>query len=175
MKTYTYASTTTRTHAVLNQFEIFLQYAGVERRDRKRLVRAVDHRWLIALGVYLRNDDGKRVLEAELGIEWEKHSDLAKLSPSVATDLPGWEDGAAPEVGVIGRQFGERARENPYPQGYWVRFTKAIRADPDLHRNLCKKVGVVYGGRPPDWASPPEEWSTRADYLEELNASVREA
>jgi hypothetical protein len=164
MKTYAYASTRTRTEAVVDQFDIFLQYAGIREASRTKV------------GVYLVDSAGKRVLEIAVKIDWTAHADFAAISPYLSTDLPGWESGAAPEIRTLGRRFGSKAREYEQTPRHWVRFTAAIRRDEQLHRRLCGEAGYKYQGSVPEWRNPP----TRRDDmrlldLEEINISIAEA
>ena len=86
---FTYTSTRTRTEAVLDQFDMFLRYTGLAAHKRERLLKGVEEKWFEAVAVYLTNYSGKRILEAEVAVDWSLHSDLAILSPVVRSDLPG--------------------------------------------------------------------------------------
>lgn len=175
LSTLTYTDTRTRTEAVLDQFEMFLRYAGVSEKIRTGFLHGVEHRWLEAVGVFLVNSAGLRILEAEVAVNWHLHSDLAVLSPTVRTDLPGWEKGAAPEITVIGNRFGRKAQSLGLTPRGWVRFTSEIRSDSGRHAELCRQVGVNYQGKVPTWASTPHERSYTIQDLNEVATSLREA
>jgi len=176
MKTYAYATTRTRTEAVVDQFDIFLQYAGVNEASRTKVLNAVQQRWLEKVGVYLTDDAGKRVLEVAVGIDWAAHADYAAISPYINTDLPGWESGAAPEIRTLGHRFGKKARESGQTPRHWVRFTAAIRADENRHRQLCDEAGYLFRGGVPAWRNPPARRDEmRILDLEEVNISIHEA
>jgi hypothetical protein len=169
-QTYTYSYT--RTEAVVDQVDIFLRYAGIHEANRGTLLIGVNNKWLAAIGVYLE-ENGRRVLEAEISINWSLHSDNAELT--IDTDLPGWESGGAPEVIVFGRRFGQEAQRRGSTPGYWGLFTGEIRANPSQHRLLCEKVGLAYGQSPPAWKSEPHSRSLSLQDLAEVGVALREA
>ena len=170
--TYSYVSVKTRAEAVAEQVAMFLQYAGIRRSAREKIVAGVEGRWLNGIGVYLIRS-GKRFLEAEVGVDWELHSNLVKLTPTVRTDLLGWERGASPEVVAIGSRFGRKARELKLTPSFWVRFIKNIRDDPAKHREYCSFIGVGYQLRPPEWESRPVERAYKIQDLPEVHAALR--
>jgi len=172
MAPQTFTGTYTRTQAVVDQVDIFLRYAGIDQADRERILNAINEKWLQAVGVFLL-DDGLRVLEAEIRIDWSAHSDHANLT--ISSDLPGWEEGGAPEVIVFGRRFGEAAKSRHVQPSFWVRFVGRILLNPALHRRLCETVGVVYGGGVPAWKSEPKSRSMALQDLAEVAVSLREA
>lgn len=176
MKTYSYTQTRTRTEAVVDQFDMFLHYAGVDETSRTKALNAVDQRWLEKVGVYLVDTAGKRVLEVVVGIDWQAHSDFAAVTPHVSTELPGWEHGASPEIRTLGRRFGGKAAALKQTPRHWVLFTKSIRADAALHRKLCEQAGYRYQGGVPEWRNPPvRRDNLRLLDLEEINISIEEA
>lgn len=174
-KVLTYTETKTRTEAIVDQFDIFLLYAGIGTGPRKKLLYGVEKRWFDAIGVYLVNTKGRRILEAEISINWQLHTDLTVLSPTIRTDLPGWDRGAAPEIQVIGSRFGKKAKEMGRSPQYWVLFTSEIRQDAARHKRLCPQAGVSYGTGVPAWTSNPKERSYTIDELSEVNVALREA
>lgn len=169
---YSYVSVKTRAEAVADQVTMFLQYAGIDRTVREKILVGIEGRWLDRVGVYLSRNS-KRFLEAEVGVDWELHSNLAKLTPTVHTDLLGWEQGASPEVAAIGLRFGKKARELNLKPNYWVRFMKHIRDDPAKHREYCSFIGVGYQLRPPEWESQPAERAYKIQDLSEVHAALR--
>jgi len=173
--TYTYAEAKTRTEAVLDQFDIFLRYTGISDHKREGILKGIQGRWLDTVAVYLTNNEGKRILEAEINVNWKAHSDLAILSPTIRTDLPGWERGAAPEIHVIGGRFGKKAQELGSPVRFWVRFNNEIRSDKTRHKRLCGVVGVLHATSVAEWASKPKERFYGISELEEINVGLREA
>ena len=173
---YSYATTRTRTEAVVDQFDIFLQYAGVPEAKRTKVLAAIENRWLERVGVYLVDSDEKRVLEVAVGIDWDMHADFAAISPHISTDLPGWQEGAAPEIRTLGRRFGAKANELGQRPRHWVRFTAAIRADEQKHRRLCGEAGYLYKGSVPAWRNPPvRKNEMKILDLEEGDISIAEA
>jgi hypothetical protein len=174
-RTLIYTDTKTRTEAIVDQFDMFLLYAGIEAGSRQKLLTGVENRWFAAIGVYLVNNAGRRILEAEVSISWQLHTDLTILSPTIRTDLPGWDRGAAPEIQVIGSRFGKKANEMGCRPHYWVRFTPEIRQDVAWHKQLCEQVGVSHGAGVPAWTSNPNERSYTIDELSEINVALREA
>jgi|HubBroStandDraft_4_1064222.scaffolds.fasta_scaffold538083_1 hypothetical protein len=171
----TYTETKTRTEAIVDQFDMFLLYAGIGAAPRKKLLSGVEERWFDAIGVYLVNSAGRRILEAQISISWQLHTDLTVLSPTIRTDLPGWDHGAAPEIQVIGSRFGKKAKEMGRQPQYWVLFTSEIRQDAARYKQLCPRAGVSHGTGVPDWASNPKERSYTIDELSEVNVALREA
>ncbi|MGH3768069.1 MAG: hypothetical protein ACRDTX_23465 [Pseudonocardiaceae bacterium] len=176
MKTYSYTSTRTRAEAVVDQFDIFLQYAGIAEAKRTKVITAVEQRWLEKVGVYLVDSGGKRVLEVAVEIDWTAHTDFAAISPHIRTDLPGWDSGAAPEIRTLGRRFGTKAKEYRQTPQHWVIFTAAIRRDEQLHRKRCGEAGYVFQGHVPEWRNPPDRrQDMRLLDLEEISISIAEA
>ncbi|HRW98445.1 MAG TPA: hypothetical protein P5280_03095 [Cyclobacteriaceae bacterium] len=172
MQTYTYTSVKTRTEAVVDQVDIFLKYAGIYENERNKIILGVKNMWLSDIGVYLTRN-GKRFLEAEIGVDWTLHSNLVKLTPTIRTDLPGWEYGASPEVSTIGRRFGGKAQELNIHPNFWVRFARSIRDNPSYHRELCSKVGVSFNSHVPDWETKPHERAFTIQDLKEVHTALR--
>ena len=172
-QTYSYTATRTRTEAVVDEFDLFLRYTTLAEGRRSRILKGVEERWLDAVGVYA-TQAGKRTLEAEISIDWHTHSDLAVLTPTVSTGLPGWEHGAAPEIAVIGQRFGGRVGALKLVPSFWVRFNDFIRANDSLHRSCCEQIGVSHGSSPPPWRTPPTERSLFLLDLQEVGLALRE-
>jgi hypothetical protein len=175
LKTFTFTETRTRAEAVVDQFDMFLQYAGIHRSTRTKLVAGIENRWMSAVGVYVLNRAGRRILEAEITVDWDQHVGLARLFPTIRADMPGWEEGAAPEISTIGRRFGQKAQELRTKPRYWVRFNQSVRENPIRHRELCQKLGVEYRSSVPDWAASPQGRAYTVPDLEEVNAALRES
>ena len=165
MYTYTY----TRTSVLVDQVDSFLQASGIQDGPRKRVVDAVSEKWLEQVGVYVE-DHGERVLEGSLEIDWKAHSDHAELT--ISTDLPGWEDGAAPELIVLAKRLREYADRKSLRLSFWVVFVHAIRNDADIYQIRCKAVGV--GGPPPPWKRTPETRRIPLQDLPEAHAVLRD-
>ncbi len=141
----------------------------------RRILRGVDQRWLTGVGVYVCNASGLRVLEAEIQINWQLHSDLTLLTPVVRSDLPGWQEGAAPEVQVIGRRFGTRARDLGLAPHYWVRFPYEARRDRSEYERRCRELGVSSEmNTVPRWQSEPSARTYDLLDLVEVNVGLRE-
>lgn len=166
MYTYTY----TRTSILVDQIDLFLQMAGIEDGPRKRVVDAVSEKWLEQVGVYVE-DAGERVLEGALEISWKAHSDHADLT--ISTDLPGWEDGVAPELIILATRLSEYADRKRLRLSFWVVFVDAIRNDPEIYQIRSKKVGV--GGPPPPWKKTPEIRRIPLQDLSEAHVVLRDA
>jgi hypothetical protein len=166
MYTYTY----TRTSVLVDQVDLFLRAAGIDDSTRKPVVDAISERWLDEVGVFIE-DDGERVLEGALQISWSAHSDHADLT--VSFDLPGWTDGAAPEITVLAKRLREYAESKNLSVSFWVVFTKTIREDPELYDVRRKKVGV--DGPPPPWKKTPREQRIPLQDLPEAHVVLRDA
>lgn len=171
--TYSHVRTTTRTEVIAEEFEIFLRYSGLATRYRDRILVGVKERWFSHVGVFLLSDREQRILEAEISVDWAQHAEFASLYPTIRTDLPGWEDGASPEIIVIGQRFGREAQKMGRDVHCWVRFTAEIGRNPDRHRSLCNEVGVVYKSTVPKWESDPEERSYTLADLNEMRTTYR--
>lgn len=176
MRTHTYTDTYTRAEAVVDQFDMFLQYAGVREKRRSELLRAIENRWIDKIGIYLTDQDGKRFLEVSLGVDWPRHEALAAVSPQIRTDLPGWDDGAAPEIRVLGRRFGQKALEYKKTPRTWVMFKSEIRRNKELHKKLCEETGHSYEGSVPEWRDA-RRYAEEKEVLdlEEVTISLEEA
>lgn len=164
--TYTY----TRTSVLLDQVDLFFRAAGIGEDARKRVVDAVNERWLEQVGTYVE-ERGERVLEGALEISWNAHSDNAELT--ISTDLPGWEDGAAPELIILAKRLREYADSKKLPVRFWVIFTEKIRNDPEIYASRCKTVGV--GGFAPPWRKAPQERRIPLQDLPEAHVVLRDA
>jgi hypothetical protein len=176
MKTYSYTSTRTRTEAVVDQFDMFLQYAGIVAAKRSKVLIAVEKQWLDRVGVYLVDSNNKRILQIAVEIDWPAHADFAAISPHVRTDLPGWESGVAPEIRTLGRRFGRKAQDLGQIPRHWVRFSAEIRRDEQLHRKRCSEAGYSFEGEVPEWRNPPvRREDMRLLDLEEVGLWVAEA
>lgn len=57
-ETYTYTKTKARTEAVLDQFDMFLRYTGVNKEQRKKLLKGVEKKWFSAIGIFLVDNSG---------------------------------------------------------------------------------------------------------------------
>jgi hypothetical protein len=170
---YSSAWTETRLDAVAGEFEMFLMYSGLDERYHGGIMAGVKEKWLSHVGVYLLGDSGLRILEAEINVDWEQHAELARLTPTIRTDLPGWKDGASPEIRVVGELFGNEAKKRGGKVHFWVLFTGEIRRDLDRHRSLCGKVGVTYQSSVPKWESDPAERSYTVRALNEVQTTYR--
>lgn len=170
MSTYTYTHAYTRAHAVVDQVSVLFLEAGIDSSSTDKVCHGVQERWLESVGLYLERN-GHRVYEIEARINWSAHSDVAELEFS--TDLPGWEGAGSPEAMVLGTRFAAVAQDESLTPLYWVLFNSAIRADPNLHRRLCPKVGVVFQGTLPSWAANPTTRSLRLQDLREIGVSER--
>ena len=166
--TYTY--TYTRTDTLVDQVDIFLRRSGIDDASRKRVVDAIGEKWIDAVGVYVEKG-GERVLEGSLEINWKAHSDHAELT--VASDLPGWQDGAAPELAILAQKLSDYASSAKLDVSFWVKFIKDIRDDPVLYKSRCEKVGV--GGAPPPWKSTPRDQRIPLQDLSEAHVVLRDA
>jgi hypothetical protein len=166
MHTYTY----TRTAVLVDQVERFLSLSGIDSERRAKVVNAVNEKWLEAVAVYVEKN-GKRVLEGELKINWNLHSDHADLT--IATDSPGWEGGAAPELTILANRLLTYANREALGTRFWVSFTKAIREDAVLYKARCEKVGV--GGTVSDWNKDPVSRRIVLQDMTEAHVTLRDA
>ncbi len=168
--THTFTATTTRTEALLDQVGVFLQYAGIGAAKQDRILPAVNRREIEAVGVYRTNAQERRTEEIEFRISWSRHLDQASIQPVFSTDLPGWDQGAAPEVLVMARRFGQSGGASPR---FWVRFVPSVRQNPTKHRQLCDEVGVRFGSSPPQWLTRPSERSLTVQDMDEASVHGR--
>jgi hypothetical protein len=139
---------------VVGHLEDFLRRSGVSKMDRQGILKGVEKRWLSAIGIYLLNSSGKRLLEVRISIDWKAGSDLSVLSPVIYSSVPGWDDVAASGLQMIGVRLKKRASKSGRRTRYWVAFTPDVRADPERHKRLSDQLRV---GRnpPPAWKSTP--------------------
>ncbi len=172
MAPYTYTYTYTRAEALVDQIDALFREAGIDEDSRKRVCDGVNERWLVAVGLFLVRDD-KRVYEIEASINWQAHTEHPELSFS--TDLPGWEEKGSPEATIVGKRFAATAADEKLDQRYWVLFAKSIRDDPARHKELCNKVGVIFGGGVPGWKQTPNTQSLPLQDIREIGLSVRSA
>jgi hypothetical protein len=172
VSTYTYAYTYTRAEALVDQIDALFREAGIKEDRRGPVCNGVSERWLVAVGLYLERDD-KRVYEIEASINWQAHTEHPELTFS--TDLPGWEEKGSPEAMIVGKRFAATAADEKLAPRYWVRFAKSIRDDPARHKDLCGKVGVIFGGSLPGWKQTPDTQSLLLQDLREIGLSVRSA
>ena len=171
-QTRTYTSTRTRTEAVVDQFEIFLKYCMVDEQLRELVLLGVNKRWVSTAAAYITDaNSGKRILEAFVQVDWVQHSDLARLTPTVVVDLPGWEDGAAPEISVLGRRFGREALARQRPVRCWVELAPEIRNNSSLKAKAERELNI--GGSVPDWQGTPYERVYPLPDLPEQQAGIR--
>lgn len=166
MYTYTY----TRTSTLVDQVDIFLKSSGIGDVPREKVINGVNEKWLVAVGVFIE-ENGKRVLEGSLEISWKEHSDHAELA--ISAELPGWEDGLAPELSVLAKWLVEYANAKKLTLNFWVRFTKEISDDPVLYPIRCKAVGV--GGTVPAWKSTPKMQKIPMQDLPEAQVALLDA
>jgi hypothetical protein len=172
LSTYTYTHAYTRAQAVVDQVSVLFGEAGIDETSTAKVCKGVENKWLVAVGLFLERNE-RRVYEIEAEISWSTHSDLAELEFS--TDLPGWDNNGSPEAIILGSRFAATAEKEGLAPRYWVRFTAAIRNNPQEHRRLCPEVGVVFGGSVPDWAETPRTHSMPLQDLREISLSVRSA
>lgn len=170
MSPATYTYTYTRTEVLVDQIDLFLLLAGVEEAPRSKVVSAVAEKWLEGVGVFVEVA-GERVLEGSLAISWKLHSDHAELS--VSTDLPGWENGAAPEIAILATRLRTGAADLGVGVRFWVLFVKSIRDDPILYKARCERVGV--GGDLPTWKATPRSQRIPVQDLREAQVTLLDA
>jgi hypothetical protein len=164
--TYTY----TRTDTLVDQVDLFLRASGIGDSARKRVVDAISEKWIEAVGVFVETN-GERVFEGSLEISWKAHSDHADLT--ISADLPGWKDGAAPELTILAKRLTEYAASEKLSINFWVIFVKSIRDDPVLYKSRCEKVGV--GDPAPPWKSTPRSQRIPMQDLPEAHVVLRDA
>lgn len=172
MSTYTYSYAYTRSQALVDQVGALFGAAGIGQDSIDKVRHGVNQKWLDAIGLYLTRD-GMRVHEVEARINWSAHAGTASLDFSI--DLPGWDGTVSPEAAIVGARFAARAGAEGLTPSYWVRFTSAVRRDPDLHRRLCPQVGVVFGSSVAGWAKTPTEKALKLQDLGEVGLAERSA
>ena len=176
VQTYAYTTTRTRTDVVEDQFDMFLRYTLVPAESRKKLLALVNKKQIQKVGVYLVNATGKRFLEIVLSVDWKAHANYVAVSPTVRTDLPGWEEGASPEVNVLGHRFGRRAQELGQVPAHWVIYADEIIRSAETHRRVSTEAGYQYGGTVPEWSGATNRQDGhRLQGLDEVGLCVTEA
>ncbi len=165
---YTY--TNTRTSTLVDQIDLFLKSAGFGDQARGPVIDGVNERWIVAVGAYVTKDN-LRVLESSIEISWKAHSDHADLT--ISADLPGWEDGVAPELSILASWLVSYAKAEKLDINFWVIFSDETRNDPVLYASRRQKVGV--SGKVPDWKSSPRTQRIPIQDIPEAHVSFLDA
>jgi len=148
-RTHTY--TKLRTEVVRDQFELFLRYTGMKEERREGLLEDIARFEVEAVAAYLVRNDF-RLVEVELEVDWDLHALLRRAEGDLFdTDLPGWENGGAPEVDQYARQMGRISKRFSLPIRHWIQVTGAVRSDPQRHRALCEELGFRFRSGVESW------------------------
>jgi len=149
--THTHTYTKPRMDVVVDQYELFLRYAGVEDTRIDKLLESIKSKEIKAMGAYLE-ENGYRIAEVELEIEWDLHDQLIRAEGELFdTDLGGWVDGAAPEIHMYVRRLAKFAKEKSLSIRTWIRVSTTISNEPTRHEAVCKKLGYAFGNAVPAW------------------------
>lgn len=174
--THTFTYTKPRAEVVRDQFELFLRYTGMAEAHRETLLASIDRGELAAIGAYLEND-GFRFMEVEVEVDWELHAQLKKAEGDLFdTDLPGWEEGGAPEINQYARQLSRIAKQLGLNVRHWIMVNAEIRSNAARHRALCDQLGYSFGSTVAPWkgGSPKERQVSVLD-LPETKIHERQA
>ena len=175
--TQTSSNTWTKTRSLVidDHFELFFRCAGISDSDTQNLLRAVDKKEIQAVGAYIAND-GYRIAEVELEIDWKEHMELVQVHGSLFdTDLPGWKKGVAPEAYVAVGRLSNIVKERGLPLRTWIRVSEHIRKISSEHQRVCNELGYEYGGTIEPWKEPPSERARQINGLPEGKVTSREA
>lgn len=170
-RTYTY----TRIGVINNHFELFLKCAEISKSNIKKLLKAADNNELSAVGIYIE-DDGHRIAEVEFQVDWDEHHKMVgTYGAYFDTDIPGWENGTAPEAYMAAQHLVLAARKLKKPVRSWIIVSPAVHSSPDWHKKICSQLGYSYGSRVPDWKNPPITQTRPISFLPEAKVITRVA
>lgn len=177
IKTYTKTNTNTYTYTRIGvidtQFEIFLKCTNLPRSNRKKILKAVENKELSAFGIYIV-DDNSRIAEVAVKIDWDEHQKMIGIyGTHFDTDLPGWENGAAPEAYVSAQRLVIAAKKMKKPVNSWIMVSPSVYNNPLRHKALCKELGYLYEGSPPPWRSDPVTKEYNINFLSEATVICR--
>ena len=175
VETNSFTYTKARIEVLEDHFQLFLKNGGMSNTEIDRMTEAVLEQELEAVGIYAKDKDG-RVLEVEFLVDWEEHNKIVSKNGSMFnTDLPGWEDGLAPEATMAVRRLVQKARKNKWVISSWIRVASSIRSKPEKHKDVCDKLGYQYGGKVTDWKKEPKIMSRKVLDMEEATVTQRSA
>jgi hypothetical protein len=177
-RTFTYTWTQTRLETIQDQFRYFMLYGNIDEESVETVVYGVGEKAVSAVGLYACDSSEKRVIEAELRVDWDLSAQLSLSVPTLGSGMTGWDDEKrqAPEIKVAGRRFAETAAKLQLTTQHWVRFVPAVTENPELHRQWCDSLGLWFGGTVPEWKEPPVELAPESLYdLPEAQISMRRA
>lgn len=172
---YTRTFTKPRINVVSDQFELFFRCSGMNDSEVEKFLQAIEKHELEAVGAYIV-ENGYRVAEVELELDWDKHEELIHLHGNLFdTDLPGWRDGVAPEAYIAVSHLSKAAKEQGLQLRTWIRVSYMIRSVPENHKRVCNTLGYSFGSTVEPWESPPTENARQIHYLQEGKVIQRTA
>lgn len=174
-KTSTYSETYThpRIDVIGTHFELFLRCAGEDDSTVEKFLKSIKDHELQAIGIYIE-EDGYRIAEVELEIDWEEHLYLTNIKGDLFdTDLSGWKNNVAPEAYVLVSRLAKASKDLKLPISSWILVSDHIRQSPEEHKRVCEKLGYLYGSSIPPWKKPPMENSRKILGMEELKVAAR--
>lgn len=176
MSTYTYTNTYTRTRVdVIGQhFKLFLKCAGMPDSQIQKMLDAVKKKQIGAIGVYIE-DEGYRIYEVELRIDWELHRQMVSIhGDKFNTDRPGWsDDSVSPEAYVAVQDLIETAKEMHKPVHSWIIGSKEIQRNEKFYRRVCQQLGYSFDKPIAPWKGEAKENTRKVRYLEEAKVIQR--
>lgn len=175
VQTNSFTYTKARIEVLEDHFQLFLKNAGMSNAQIDLMTESVLNQELEAVGIYAEDNEG-RILEVEFLVDWEEHNQLVSKNGSMFnTDLPGWEDGLAPEATLAVRRLVQKARKNNWAIRSWIRVSSSIRRNPSNHKAVCDKLGYQYYGTVAGWKKNPQEMSRKVLDMEEATVTQRSA
>jgi len=171
--TETYPYTKTRINVIDDHVELFLRCAGLSDENIDKMLDAVDRQELEAIGAYIE-ENGYRVAEVELEINWETYKDQVNLFGNLFDiELPGWKNGVAPEAYVAVSRLAKNAKNVGVGVRTWIRVSAQIRNNTAEHKRVCDNLGYSFGGKMSPWKVSPTTQSRKVEGMPEISVTSR--
>ncbi len=132
----------TRIDVVAKQFERGLQSAGCTESTIAQIVELIKQKRIDAIG-FFASDQGFKVYELIIRIDWEEHNKHKNDSSFQAADIIGLQKSG--EISEVKRNLNDlvrKSREKQLPLSYWVSFCGALKIiKPKEYLRLKKQLG----------------------------------
>jgi len=168
-----------RTIVLDDHFELFFRCSdNMSDSDVEKHLFAIDRHELQAVGVYIE-ENGYRIAEVELRVDWKKHIELIKIHGNMFdTCLPGWKPGwknhrTAPEAYVAVGHLAREAKNRGLEVRHWISVSDRIRESDTEHKRVCNELGYEYGSSVAPWKNPPIEHTRQIQGLPEGSVTTR--
>lgn len=135
--------------------------------------RAVEQRWIEAIGVYGVDHTNRRVVEQEFAIDWDDHLRLNATKPTIDVSQPGWENDLAVEVSAACDRFRSTIEMFDLKVSFWIVLVPEIRGNQELRRQRCRELGLSVSGSVPEWRGRYTEMSVGLTGLSEATIKMR--